>query len=260
MNGFEAFLLGIVQGLTEFFPVSSSGHLVILESLMEVKETGILFEVSVHAATLIAVLIFYRRRVVELCRGLFGWEAEAIRYILLLVLATLPAVLLVLVAGDEIEQQFKEPAVSGFCLLITGFLLWTTRRTLPRAHRTALRWQDALLVGCVQAVAILPGISRSGSTVAIALALGVEPLMAAEFSFLMSAVAIIGAIVLHLSELSTASTASLHAMVIGGAAAVVSGLLALGLFIRFLRSQHFHRFAYYVWGVGSLFLVWLYLR
>jgi len=107
MNGFEAFLLGIVQGLTEFFPVSSSGHLVILESLMEVKESGILFEVSVHAATLIAVLIFYRRRVVELCRGLFGWEAESIRYILLLVLATLPAVLLVLVAGKEIEEQFK---------------------------------------------------------------------------------------------------------------------------------------------------------
>ncbi len=257
MNWIEAFLLGIVQGLTEFFPVSSSGHLVMIENLMNIHQQGIIFELSVHAATLIAVLIFYRKRIIELTIGIFKFDYESILYGLKLGLATVPAVLLVLLAGDILEKQFESPVTAGLCLLITGFLLWTTRYTLPKAKNIDISWISALLIGCAQAFAILPGISRSGTTVVIALALGINAIKAAEFSFLMSVIAILGAIVFKIPEIINISGDSLTTMAIGAVAALASGLLALSLFVRFLRAQSFHRFAYYVWVIGLAFLCWL---
>ncbi len=257
MNWIEAFLLGIVQGLTEFFPVSSSGHLVMIENLLNIHQKGIIFELSVHAATLIAVLIFYRKRIIELIIGIVKFEKESIFYSLKLGIATAPAVLLVLLAGDFLEKQFDAPGTAGICLLVTGFLLWTTRYTLPKAKNIDIGWGTALLIGCAQAFAILPGISRSGTTVVMALALGINAIKAAEFSFLMSVIAILGAIVFKIPEIMDVPGESLTTMAIGGIAALVSGLLALSLFVRFLRAQSFHRFAFYVWVVGTAFLCWL---
>ncbi|MCP4043891.1 MAG: undecaprenyl-diphosphate phosphatase [Gammaproteobacteria bacterium] len=257
MSWLEALLLGIAQGLTEFFPVSSSGHLVMFQSLLDARLEGILFEVGVHAATLIAVVIFYRRRIAALSVGFISGDRESVHYTLKLILATVPAVVLVLLAGDILEAQFQFPVVAGICLLITGGLLWTTRWTLPRAKKTDLSWLAVLLIGCAQAFAILPGISRSGTTVVVALALGIEAVAAAEFSFLMSVIAISGAIVLKLPEILNASPDFLGTMAIGGIAALLSGLLALSLFIRFLRARSFHRFAFYAWGAGIAFLIWL---
>ncbi len=257
MSWIEAFLLGIVQGLTEFFPVSSSGHLVMIENLMNVHQKGIIFELSVHAATLVAVLIFYRKRITDLIIGVFKLEKEAIFYGLKLGVATVPAVILVLLADDFLERQFDAPGVAGICLLTTGILLWTTRYTLPKAKNVDIGWGPAILIGCAQAFAILPGISRSGATVVMALALGINAIKAAEFSFLMSVIAILGAIVFKIPELMDVSGESLAAMAIGGMASLVSGLLALSLFVRFLRTQNFHRFAYYVWAAGLAFLCWI---
>ncbi len=257
MSWLEALLLGIAQGLTEFFPVSSSGHLEMIQTLLGASGEGILFEVAVHAATLLAVLVFYRARILELVQGVFKADGESITYVAKLGLATLPAVLLVVVAQDQIEAQFDNPYVAGVCLLVTGCLLWTTRWTLPLARRSEIGWIAALLIGCAQAFAILPGISRSGTTVVIALALGIQATAAAEFSFLMSVIAILGAVVLKLPDLMAASTSELSAMMVGGVAALLSGLLALTLFVRFLRNQSFYRFAYYAWIVGAAFLGWL---
>jgi undecaprenyl-diphosphatase len=145
-------------------------------------------------------------------------------------------------------------------LLFTGCALWTTKRSWAGASAPEPTCLQAFLIGCAQVVAIVPGISRSGTTVAAALALGVAPVAAAEFSFLMSVAAIAGAAVLMLPDAAAASPEMLRAMALGGAAALVSGLAALWLFVRLLRSGSFHRFAWYTWAVGGGFLTWLAFR
>ncbi len=256
MGWLETLLLGLIQGLTEFLPVSSSGHLVLAGAWLGVTTPGILFEVAVHGGTLLAVLVFYRRRLVELAGGSVSGRPEALVYVGKLVLATLPAVLAALAARRFFEAQFEDPRVAALGLLATGMFLWTTRRTLAEAKRPEPTWAGAWWIGCAQALAILPGISRSGTTVATALALGVAPIAAAEFSFLMSLAAVGGAIVLQMPEARAASEAARADAGIGAAVAVVSGLAALALFVRLLRTRHFHRFAYYVWVVGAVALVW----
>jgi undecaprenyl-diphosphatase len=257
VSGLEAFLLGIAQGLTEFFPVSSSGHLVMGEALLGIDQEGILFEIAVHVATLLAVVLFYHKRIAELILGACKGQRDAIEYILKLGVATVPAVFLVIGAGEFMESQFDSPNLTGVCLLITGGMLWSTKYTLPRASGSEISWPGAFLIGCAQAFAILPGISRSGSTVVVALALGVKGSVAAEFSFLMSVIAITGAMLLKLPELLGSSTDAMGNMLIGSVAALVFGLLALFWFVRFLNNQRFHYFAFYAWAVGASFLVWL---
>ncbi len=255
MNSLEAAFLGLVQGLTEFLPVSSSGHLVILQAVLGVGGEGVLFEVAVHLATLGSVLIFYRRRVGELALGSLALRPEALRYVGKLALATLPAVATVLWIGDLIEAQFESARSAGVCLIVTGGIVWTTRRTVPEARLSEPGWGAALAIGCAQAVAILPGISRSGATLATALALGVAPAAAAEFSFLMSVIAIVGAAVRTLPELGAAGSEPVGVILAGATVAFVSGIAAIWLFVRLLRSRGFHRFAYYAWALGALTLL-----
>ncbi len=257
MNELQALLLGVVQGLTEFLPVSSSGHLVIFENLLGATEEGIVFEVAVHVATLVSVLIVYRRRVAALLFGTLQRDPEQLSYVAKLGIATLPAVVAALLFGDFIEAQFDAPQVAGFCLLATGAILWTTKTTAPRARKDAPTYLAALLIGCAQVVALLPGISRSGTTVAAALALGIAPLAAAEFSFMMSIAAVGGAAVLMLPDLAAVSPEGLVAIGVGGAAALVSGIAAIWLFVRLLRTGGFYHFAFYCWIAGAGVLVWL---
>jgi undecaprenyl-diphosphatase len=256
MEAIQSFLLGIVQGLTEFLPVSSSGHLVIAQALLGVNPAGgIVFEVAVHIATLVAILLFYRRRILALLHGALTGDGEAWRYVSKLAVATLPAVAVALVARDWIEQQFESPVVAGICLIATGGIVWTTKYTAHGATRHEPGWTVAVLIGCAQAFAILPGISRSGTTVAVAMALGIAPLAAAEFSFLLGVVAIAGAGVLLLPELVAVSATELNAIAIGGAASLVSGLIAIWLFLWLLRGRRFHLFSWYAWLVGVATLV-----
>jgi undecaprenyl-diphosphatase len=260
VNLLEALALGLLQGLSEFFPVSSSGHLLMLQEILGIREEGILFEITVHVATLASVLIFYRRRVGSLVIGAWERNPADLQYVGKLGLATAPAVVAVLVAGDWFDAQFESPRVAGVALIATGCIVWTTRRTIRSAAAAEPTWTVALLIGCAQILAILPGISRSGTTVAAALALGVAPLAAAEFSFLMSVVAIAGAAVRSLPEIASVSPDRVAPLLAGGVAALVAGVAAIWLFVRLLQTRGFHRFAYYTWAVGALFLGWLALR
>ena len=140
--------------------------------------------------------------------------------------------------------------MAGIGFLITGAILWTTRKTAPSAQLSGPGWGAALLIGCAQALAIMPGISRSGATVAAALALGVAPLAAAEFSFLMSVVAISGAAVRALPELGSTPPGLIEPLLIAGASALVFGIVAIWIFVRLLQTRGFHYFAYYVWALG----------
>lgn len=253
----DSILLGIVQGLTEFLPVSSSGHLVLAQEILGTHfGQGILFEVAVHIATLVAILIFYRRGVAKLAVGALSRDRRALEYVGKLALGTLPAVAVALLLRSWIEAQFDSLLVVGICLVATGFIVWSTRYTIANEGKTEPTWTGALIIGCVQAIAILPGISRSGSTVAAGLALGMNPLAAAEFSFMLGMIAMAGAGVLLLPDLRGVEAAMMSSITFGSIAALISGLLALAAFVWLLRTQRFYIFAWYAWVVGAATVVW----
>ncbi|MFP6656092.1 MAG: undecaprenyl-diphosphate phosphatase [Myxococcota bacterium] len=256
MNPIEAGLLGLVQGLTEFFPVSSSGHLALIQEYFGGREDGsLLFEVTVHVATLIAILFFYRRRIASLVMGFIGREKASIEYVGKLGVATLPSVVVGLMAKSWIESQFANPMLVAGALLVTGAIVFTTRWTAQSVNEAGPpTWKAAILIGVAQSFAILPGISRSGSTVAAALALGMAPRAAAEFSFLLGVIAITGAAILILPEFSQGPSPQLLNLGVAAAVALGSGFAALALFVRMLDRNLFHYWAWYCWAVGGAFL------
>ena len=255
MSVLEALLLGVVQGLTEFLPVSSSGHLVLGQALLGIDAPGVAFEVVLHLATLTAVLWVYRRRVGELLLGMTRGSGEAWRYAGLIALASVPAGLAGFFGRDTFERAFGEPVLAAGMLLVSGFLAYSIHRTAAAASEPRPRAGQSFWIGVAQAAAILPGISRSGATVAMGSWLGVEVVKMAEFSFLMSVPAILGAGVLQLGGPGGASPISAPALATGFVAAALAGVAAIRLFVHMLRSGTFHRFAWYCWTAGSAYLV-----
>ena len=260
MAWWEAFVLGVVQGATEFLPVSSSGHLVVVQTVLGIDQDGILFEVVVHVATLLSILLVYRKRITDLVRRMGARDGEAWRYVGLVALATLPIVVVGGLFKAPVEALFDDPVTPGVALLVTGAFLWTTRRALKRGGRPRPTVLGALLIGAVQAFALVPGISRSGATVVVALWLGVHAGEAAAFSFLMAVPAIAGAMVLMIPDLSTGAGPGLVPLLLGGVAAAVTGVLAIKTFVAMLARKSFFWFAPYCWGVGALYLSYLALR
>lgn len=258
MTVWEALVLGIVQGATEFLPVSSSGHLVLVQELMGLAIPGVVFEVAVHVATLASILLVYRQRVARLLRGSLRGEAESLRYVALLGVATIPAAVLGLLFKDAIESVFEDPAVTGVAFLVTGALLWSTRAAMRRKPLAEPALRAAVIMGLAQAFALVPGVSRSGTTVVAALWAGVLGREAAAFSFLMAVPAIAGAAVLQIPDLQASGVAP-GPLLVGSLAAAVTGVLAIRTFVILLQRQAFHRFALYLWPLGILFLTYLHL-
>lgn len=260
MAWMEAAWLGVLQGLSEFLPVSSSGHLVMAAALLGRAREDILFEIAVHAGSLFAILCYYRARIAGLALGCLRREPRALGYAARLALASAPAALLGLLLRPQVESVFAAPGVAGALLFLTGAMLLSTRWTLPRARAAMPSFGQALLIGLAQSLALLPGVSRSGATVVMALAVGVAPLAASEFSFLLGAIAIAGAAALSLPEIAAAPPARLLDLGIGAACALLAGLAALWLFVRLLRARRFHHFAWYCFAAAALFLGWLALQ
>ena len=260
MTVWEAAVLGFVQGATEFLPISSSGHLVITQSVLGTARQGVLFEVAVHVATLLSILIVYRVRIAELARGVLEWDREALAYVGLIVTATIPIVVAGFLAQDRIEALFDNPMVSGVGLLVTGAALWSSRSGIARAARERPAFAAAVLIGLAQVCALVPGISRSGMTVVAALWLGVYAEEAAAFSFLMAIPAIAGAAVLQISDLGSASALGITPLVVGSAVAAATGVLAIRTFVAMLDRRSFHLFAPYCWLIGSAFLSYMWMR
>lgn len=256
MSFLSAIILGIVQGFTEFLPVSSSGHLVLGQALLGISLPGITFEITVHLATLCAVLWVYRGRVASLAAGAVRGDRASWTYIGILALASVPAGLVGWLARDWFESAFGRPVVAAALLLVTGFLVYSVRFTASRANDPAPSAAQATWIGIAQAAAILPGISRSGATVAVGAWRGVQAVAVAEFSFLMSVPAILGAGVLLLGDGGkVAGGPESVALAAGFAAALVAGVAAIRLFVRMLEAGAFHRFAWYCWGAGTAYLV-----
>ena len=256
MTWWEGVFLGFLQGATEFLPVSSSGHLVMGQTVLGIALPGLGFEVALHVATLLSVLVVYRVRIVQLGRGVLTGDRGALGYAGLIVLASIPAALVGFGFESSFDLLFDLPWVTGVALIVTGFILWSSRAALHREPDGQPGVADAILMGVAQALAIVPGISRSGATVVAGLWKGVEPEEAAAFSFLMSIPAIAGAALLKLPELRSGGTGAEPPVVLLGAlVAGVTGVLAIRTFVAMLRHRSFFRFAPYVWVVGLLFLV-----
>lgn len=256
MSGWQAALLGIIQGLTEFLPVSSSGHLVLSQALLGLKLPGVTFEVVVHLATLCAVLWVYRAKVASLASGALAGRKAAWIYIGLLALASIPAAVVGIAGEGFFTGLFGKPVWAAVFLVVTGFIVWSIQYTAPKETKAQPGPGDAFKIGLAQAMAILPGISRSGSTVATGAALGIDAVKVAEFSFLMSVPAILGAGLLQVDEIGAiADSGGALSLSIGFAAALVSGIAAIHLFVRMLENRTFHWFAIYCWFVGSGYLL-----
>lgn len=258
MDPIFLFLLGILQGLTEFLPVSSSGHLVLAQRLMEL-EPSLAVNIGLHAGSLVAILFYYRREVANLLRAMLpgaGDDPETGEHRLLvrhLILATLATAPVALALRDPVEGLFAEPAAGRFLALtfsLTALLLVLTelrRRGDDRPGENgqgALTWRGALLIGLVQGIAVVPGISRSGATIAAALLLGLGAEKAARFSFLLALPVIGGAALLEVPAL--AGDMNVGHLLLGMTAAAVSGLAALVLLVGLVRRRRFVWFAAYL--------------
>ena len=249
-------VLGVVQGASEFLPISSSGHLVLAERLLEFKEAGLSGVIFLHFGTLVALIVFFAKRIAGIIRSLFKTGEERrmnLRLILLILIASIPAGLVGLLAREPIERVFAEPLYVPFFLLGTGILLLLTR--LGKDRNRSFGISDALLVGIAQAAAILPGASRSGLTIATALLLGISSEEAFEFSFLLSIPAVLAANILELKDI--AGLGSPLPLILGFLASFGVGILALWALRRLVISRKFWLFSFYCFAVGAASLVLL---
>ena len=256
MTVIEAIILGIVQGLTEFLPVSSSGHIVLGEALLNTQSgDNLLFAVMVHLATVLSTLVVFYKDILLLLKGLlkFEWNEEA-KFALNIFVSMLPVLMVGLFFKEEVEQYFNGRIVFvGAMLLLTGLLLlvtmFATKKTNP------LKPISAFLIGIAQAIAVLPGISRSGATIATGLILGINKAEIARFSFLMVVPPIMGAALLDFKDYMEQPLAHSHggmSLMAGFIAAFLTGLFACKWMIEIVKKGKIQYFAYYCFAVGLI--------
>lgn len=239
MELWYAILLGVVQGFTEFLPVSSSGHLVIVQSVLPgFSQPGALFDVVLHMGTLIAVLIFYYKEIINI----------KAKYLYLLILATIPVVIIGFVFQEYIEVLFISTKVVGFALIFTGIMnllvdRFKTSKNIPST-------KDSIIIGITQAFAMIPGVSRSASTIFAGVGREIKRKDAAKFSFLLSIPAILGASVLQFSTHINDGDIQIGFYILGFVSALISGIFAIRLTLRTLEKRNFKYFAYYCFAVG----------
>jgi len=263
MDLLEAILLGLVQGITEWLPVSSSGHLVFFEEMLGIdQEEHVLFNLILHAATLISVSVFLRRDLKKILGAFLvsreKRNAETSRYRRLgwfAIIATVPAAATGLIANDHIEVVMS-PITAAVALLITGFLLWFAEMPKLRKERTDLNLKDAVIMGCFQAFAIIPGISRSGSTISSGAYRGLARELLAIFSFLMFIPLILASIVYGFFVLES-SAIDWGITLVAAFVAAVSGFLALTWLFDIIKKHRLRLFSVYCWAVGSVAIILL---
>ena len=260
---FQEIFLGLLQGLTEFLPISSSGHLVVVPAVLGWDEPSLTFDVLLHLGTLAAVVIYFRHELIGLALGVLGRgidPAAARRMTLYLAVGTIPAAVAGLAFGGFFERLFESPYTTCAELVATALLLLGMERFGERARRRQLDTGVAAWVGVAQAVSIFPGISRSGATIGGGLVLGLSREEATRFSFLLSIPAIAGAGVLSVADVAGGGL-DVTAGVVGGViASGVAGYLSIGALLRFVRSHTLTVFALYLLVMAPLSALIIYLR
>ena len=264
MDLLDAVILGIIQGLTEFLPVSSSGHLELGKAILgdtSVPEESLLFTVVLHFATALSTLVIFRKDVFEILRGLFSfkWNEET-QFSLKIIISMLPAVIVGLLFEEQLEALFGGNILFvGFMLLVTALLLWLADKAKDTGKKVS--YSNAFVIGVAQAIAMLPGISRSGATISTSVLLGNDKTKAARFSFLMVVPLIFGKIAKDLlgGELTSSST-DLTALAVGFIAAFIAGLVACTWMITLVRKSKLSWFAIYCFVVGIAAIIFAYAQ
>ena len=271
MGYISSVILGLVQGIAEFLPISSSGHLSLFQhffGLMSAEESNLFFDVLLHLGTLIAIFVYYWKDIVNLVKEFIRFvrcivsreERQSMdrlppegRMIMMIIIGTLP-LFVILPIKDYVEGLYSNTIFIGCALLVTGCLLFfSDRMAKGRKTEKSASMLDALLVGVAQAVAVVPGLSRSGTTIAAGLVRGYRRKFAVRFSFLMSIPAVLGANIISIGDAVAQGidTAMLPAYLIGTLVAAVSGYFAIGLVNLLADKGKFGKFAYYCWGIGA---------
>lgn len=264
MDLLDAVILGIIQGLTEFLPVSSSGHLELGKAILgdtSVPEESLLFTVVLHFATALSTLVIFRKDVFEIFRGLFSfkWNEET-QFSLKIIISMLPAVIVGLLFEEQLEALFGGNILFvGFMLLVTALLLWLADKAKDTGKKVS--YSNAFVIGVAQAIAMLPGISRSGATISTSVLLGNDKTKAARFSFLMVVPLIFGKIAKDLlgGELTSSST-DLTALAVGFIAAFIAGLVACTWMITLVKKSKLSWFAIYCFVVGIAAIIFAYAQ
>lgn len=265
MGFIDAMILAVVQGLTEFLPVSSSAHLVLVKALLGVHTEGVVWEVALHVGTLVAVVIFLRSELWRVITGFFSgltailtgmdrataWkEKPDFRLACYVILGTIPAGLIGVLLHKPIERLFESPIPSAAMLFLTGEILWLTRPHSLLKSTREVTWKDSLWIGLGQALAVLPGISRSGTTIAAGLLRDVNREQAARFSFLLSIPVILGAALLDARKVAALPNGELSTLGIAVGVAAVVGYVALRVLLRVVKAGRLHYFSYYCWAAS----------
>lgn len=254
----EAILLAVVQGVTEFLPVSSSGHLAALQNYMAgFQEADLAYDVLLHAGTLVAVVVYYWRDLARMALALVQSGPDTVparRLVWLVGAGTVPAAAGYFLLGDWVEATFRSLTVIALGFLLTGSILYATRRRGAGGRpEPALRWRDALGIGAAQMVALLPGVSRSGSTIAAGLALGLDRELAVRYSFLLSVPAILGGNLIK-APLLLAPGAPVGMWLVGAAVSAVVAYASIHVLLRAVRTGHLGAFSVYCWALGAAIL------
>ena len=251
MSILQGIILGIIQGLTEFLPVSSSGHLVLLQRLFGIEEGTLFFTIMVHVGTLLAVVIIFKKDIWDMLKKPFQ------KLSIYIVIATLPTIAIALLLKDFVESAFDTGSTLGFGFIITGSLLWLVE-SKQAGHKALkeMKVRDAIVMGLAQGAAIFPAVSRAGSTIAGGLFQGLDRRFAAKFSFLMSIPAILGSLVFQLKDLTEVETLGSFAPIMAGTlAAGLSGYFAIKLMMELIAKKSLKIFSVYVFILGGFVLI-----
>ncbi len=261
MELLQAIVLGLVQGLTEFIPISSSGHLVLVREIFNFKDQGLIFDIFLHITTLLAVIIYFRQDWLNILKninkksGLF-WQ---------IIIATIPAIIIGFLASDLIETFFRNTAWTSLFLILTGFFFIIAEKlsNTPQKEIKNIKWKDSLWIGIAQAIAILPGVSRSGVTIGTGLLRKIKRTDAAKFSFLLSTIAILGASTLASVKLflnGYTINGSLSEIILGSLAAFIVGYLSIKFLMNFFKKHGLIPFAIYIIILGAIILCYTFTK
>lgn len=256
----EVIILGIVQGLTEFIPVSSSGHLVLFQEVLNVEAAGLLFDVALHLGTLLALLIYFKNDIVQIIRGFLTGQQTETNLVKLITVATIPAVIAGLLLEEVAATTFRSPELVMVTLGLFGFVMLLAERSaqnLKQNDDSTISTKQAITVGVCQAFAIVPGVSRSGVTISAGLFVGLTRVAAARFSFLLAIPIILGAsakVMLSEGAFATIGSQSVE-FGLGFVAAFISGLLAIRFLLKFVARHSIAAFAYYRFALAIVILV-----
>ncbi|MEA2014854.1 MAG: undecaprenyl-diphosphate phosphatase [Thermodesulfobacteriota bacterium] len=270
MTLWYAILLGLIQGLTEFLPVSSSGHLVIVQSLITgFQQPGVVFDVMLHLGTLLAVLVFLRKEILHIIMSILpvGWRRHfkqdcddtqvltGRKMALYIVTGTIFTGIIGLSFEEKIHHLFTSATTVSFMLLITGALLFISDRFQGKRVEQDMNILDSVVIGFVQGISLIPGISRSGSTIAFGIFRGLDGQTAARFSFLLSIPAILGAVVFESKYMGMIPPGDIAAYLAGMIAAAITGFLTLRVLLFIIRKHRLRIFAWYCWTIGISTLI-----